>query len=169
MKYVIFPVWAHKPRNVRDEAKIVHDDTIQVEMVRGKVIMYERLVRSFSVGDGTDVRAHCLEADRLQKEYDEDAEPIRVYVYESDNMVPVYAGRQWLFNELVYVFQRHGTDKGVFTGSQRNYNVQTAAMLHKDWDSVNKVWRNNAFQGTITGRIPSSTKTKSNKPKELRS
>jgi len=97
MKYVIFSVWAHVCRTKSDENKVVNDSNVEVEMYRGSrcIILFERLQRSYSING--DLIAHCIEADRLQKEYDEDNAPVRAYVYALEpglKPVPVYAGGQ---------------------------------------------------------------------------
>ena len=97
MKFVIFPVWAHIVRNKEDEYRAINDDNVELEMFPGgrRAIMFERMSRSFSLEGG--FYAHCREADRLQCQFDDDSEPVRVYVYETTperRLIPVYAGRQ---------------------------------------------------------------------------
>lgn len=38
------------------------------------------------------VQHACQAADRLQREFDNDADPCRTYVYKGEDLVPIYAG-----------------------------------------------------------------------------
>lgn len=97
-RYIIFPVWAYVRKTLEDEQRLLKDLRIEFEYNErtGKIIMFERLSRSVQL-EGTGLLGHMRECDRLQKGYDEECEPIRVYVYEvvqGQRFVPVYAGGQ---------------------------------------------------------------------------
>lgn len=49
-------------------------------------------------------------ADRLQREFDDDCDPCRTFVYKGDDPVPVYAGAARFFYDRKKDFNRKGAD-----------------------------------------------------------
>lgn len=58
---------------------------------------------------GCDTLQHAKDtADRLQREFDEDGDPCRTYVYKSDDPIPVYAGLAAYYPHRTKNFNRQG-------------------------------------------------------------
>lgn len=97
MKYVIMSVWAHAvPAKdaLADPDGIYSDHNhLRPNSALGIYrVKYDRTDRSFSVVG--DEEAFKIAAEKLQKEFDESCDPVRVYVFElapGCKPVPVYA------------------------------------------------------------------------------
>jgi len=61
------------------------------------------------VSVGCDTLAHAqATADRLQREFDQDSDPCRTYVYKDDDPIPVYAGLAAFYPHPKKDFNRKG-------------------------------------------------------------
>jgi hypothetical protein len=85
--------------------KQVQQSSVQVRVIEAQPggVFVER------VWVGCDTFAHAqATADRLQREFDEDSDPCRSYVYKDNDPVPVYAGLAVYYPHPKKDFNRKG-------------------------------------------------------------